>query len=100
MFDHSTGDPVVKALTTMGRGLPIMTIKEFARLSGMTEDSVRKSIQRGYLPTFKLGQGRIFVNVARLTLDALGIELDKPVSVPVSPPPVPVTPKLKRRRKR
>jgi hypothetical protein len=95
----SFGDSVAKAMTSMGRGLPIMTIQEFARLSGMTDDAVRKSIQRGYLPSYKLGKGRVFVNVAKLTLDALDIEI-KPVSVPKPSPAVSSPAASKKRRKR
>lgn len=84
---YMLNNSVVTALTSMGRGSPVMTIKEFAGLSGMTEDAVRKSIQRGYLPSFKLGRGRVLVNIARLTLDALGVEIEKPVSVVVAPKP-------------
>jgi hypothetical protein len=96
MFSNS----VVLALTSMGRGSPVMTVKEFSSLSGMTEDAVRKSIQRGYLPSFKLGRGRVLVNIARLTLDALGVEIEKPVSEPKPSPASPRSAVTKRKRKR
>jgi hypothetical protein len=96
---YMLNDSVIKALTSMGRGAPIMTAIEFAKLSGMTEDSVRKAIQRGYLPSFKVGRGRVFVNVAQLTLDALGVDVSTSVALHSAPPSPPRPTTVKKARK-
>lgn len=49
---------------------PVMTQERFAQLSGLTEGQVRGQIEKGHLPSLKLGRVRL-VNVAALSQDAL-----------------------------
>lgn len=52
---------------------PVMTQERFAQLSGLTEGQVRGQIEKGHLPSFKIGRVRL-VNVAALSQDALDKE--------------------------
>lgn len=57
--------------------VPIVTREKFAQLSGLEEGVIRGMIDKGYLPTVKVGKYRM-VNVARLSADcfqAEGVEL-------------------------
>jgi hypothetical protein len=52
---------------------PVMTQERFAQLSGLTEGQVRGQIEKGHLPSLKVGRVRL-VNVAALSQDALNKE--------------------------
>lgn len=52
---------------------PVMTQERFAQLSGLTEGQVRGQIEKGHLPSLKVGRVRL-VNVAALSQDALDKE--------------------------
>ncbi len=47
-----------------------MTQERFAQLSGLTEGQVRGMIEKGHLPSIKIGKPRL-VNVAALSQEAL-----------------------------
>lgn len=49
---------------------PVMTQGRFAQLTGLTEGQVRGMVDRGHLPTLKIGRMRL-VNMAALSQDAL-----------------------------
>ena len=49
---------------------PIVTKRYFSQLSGLTEDTVRGMIERGQLPSVKLGRHRM-INIALLTKESL-----------------------------
>lgn len=55
---------------------PIVTKKLFSQLTGLTEETIRGMIERGYLPTVKLGKHRM-VNVALLTKESLEQEFEQ-----------------------
>ena len=48
--------------------VPLATYERFAMLSGLTADAVRGMVDRGYLPTKKVGKRRM-VNLLRLVQD-------------------------------
>lgn len=50
--------------------VPVMTREQFASNTGLGEDVVRGLIEKGHLPSIKVGRYRL-VNIARLTLDSL-----------------------------
>jgi hypothetical protein len=50
-----------------------MTQERFAQLSGLSEGQVRGQIEKGHLPSLKIGRVRL-VNVAALSQDALDKE--------------------------
>lgn len=50
--------------------IPVMSREMFARLVGVSEDTVNGWVNRGYLPTFEMGRYRL-INVAILTQMAL-----------------------------
>jgi len=52
---------------------PVMTQERFAQLSGLTEGQVRGQIDKGHLPSLKIGRVRV-VNVAALSQNALDKE--------------------------
>lgn len=54
-------------------GIPVMTQERFAQLSGLTEGQVRGMIEKGHLPSVKIGKPRL-VNVAALSQEALNAE--------------------------
>jgi hypothetical protein len=49
---------------------PVMTQERFAQLSGLTEGQVRGQIEKGHIPSVKIGRVRL-VNIASLTQEAL-----------------------------
>lgn len=49
---------------------PVMTQERFAQLSGLTEGQVRGMIEKGHLPSIKIGKPRL-VNVVALSQEAL-----------------------------
>tara|TARA_B100001778_G_C18575593_1_gene624791 strand:+ start:60 stop:284 length:225 start_codon:yes stop_codon:yes gene_type:complete len=55
---------------------PIVTKRLFSQLTGLTEETIRGMIERGYLPTVKIGKHRM-VNVALITKDALETEFER-----------------------
>lgn len=55
---------------------PLVTKKLFSQLTGLTEETIRGMIERGHLPTVKLGKHRM-VNVALITRDALEAEFER-----------------------
>ncbi|ONF42340.1 hypothetical protein BTO32_16240 [Marinobacter lutaoensis] len=52
---------------------PVMTQERFAQLTGLTEGQVRGMIDKGHLPSMKIGKPRL-VNVAALSQEALNKE--------------------------
>lgn len=50
--------------------IPVMTQERFSQLSGLTEGQVRGMIEKGHLPSIKIGKPRL-VNVAALSREAL-----------------------------
>ena len=54
---------------------PIVTKRLFAQLTGLTEETVRGMIERGHLPTLKVGKHRM-INVALMTKDAIECEFE------------------------
>lgn len=52
---------------------PVMTQERFAQLTGLTEGQVRGMIEKGHLPSMKIGKPRL-VNVAALSQEALNKE--------------------------
>jgi len=52
---------------------PVMTQERFAQLTGLTEGQVRGMIEKGHLPSLKIGKPRL-VNIAALSQDALDKE--------------------------
>lgn len=61
--------------SAMPSAAPIMTKARFAEISGLTEETLRGMIDRGYLPTLKVGKHRM-INVARLTKECLDHDFD------------------------
>lgn len=55
---------------------PLVTKKLFSTLSGLSEETIRGMIERGHLPSTKIGKHRL-VNVALLTKDALEADFDR-----------------------
>ena len=55
---------------------PVVTKKLFSQLTGLTEETIRGMIDRGHLPTVKIGKHRM-VNVALITKEALEAEFER-----------------------
>lgn len=55
---------------------PFVTQQLFSELSGLSEETIRGMVQRGYLPTTKIGKHRL-VNVALLSKEALEAEFER-----------------------
>ncbi len=55
---------------------PVVTKKLFSQLTGLTEETIRGMIDRGHLPTVKIGKHRM-VNVALITKEALEVEFER-----------------------
>ncbi|WP_286871284.1 helix-turn-helix domain-containing protein [Spongiibacter sp.] len=55
---------------------PLVTKRLFSQMSGLSEETIRGMIERGYLPSTKIGKHRL-VNVALLSKDALEAEFEK-----------------------
>ncbi|MDF1694106.1 MAG: hypothetical protein P1U47_17180 [Zhongshania sp.] len=67
------------AFPTLGASVhsgPLVTKKLFSQLSGLSEETIRGMIERGYLPTAKIGKHRL-VNVALLTKEALESDFER-----------------------
>lgn len=56
--------------------VPVMTREQFASLSGLGEDVVRGMIEKGHLPSIKIGRHRL-VNIVLLTMNSLTEVWDK-----------------------
>tara|TARA_B100000749_G_C18371129_1_gene441796 strand:+ start:814 stop:1032 length:219 start_codon:yes stop_codon:yes gene_type:complete len=54
---------------------PVVTKKLFAQLTGLSEDIVRGMVNRGHLPTVRIGRHRL-INVALITKEALEAEYE------------------------
>lgn len=63
------------ATSAMVASGPIMTKKMFSQLTGLTEETIRGMVERGHLPTLKIGKHRM-VNVALITKEALESEFE------------------------
>lgn len=55
---------------------PVVTRALFSHISGLPEDIVRGMIDRGHLPSVKIGRYRL-INLALLTKESLDYELDR-----------------------
>ena len=58
---------------------PIVTKKRFSEMTGLTEETVRGMIEKGLLPTMKIGRRRL-VNVEAVTqsaIEAAEVETDE-----------------------
>lgn len=49
---------------------PPMTIEQYARLQGVTEDTLNNQIKRGYVPTIKVGKRRL-INTFALAISCI-----------------------------
>jgi len=56
--------------------VPIMTRERFSLLSGLGDEVVRGMLERGQLPSVKVGRHRL-VNVARLMVESLSEVCEK-----------------------
>ena len=50
--------------------VPVMDREQFATLTGLSHATVRGMIERGHLPTIRIGKRRL-VNIAQLTKEAI-----------------------------
>jgi len=50
--------------------VPVMTREQFAFHSGLGDEVVRGMLEKGHLPSVKIGRHRL-VNIARLTVESL-----------------------------
>jgi len=55
---------------------PVVTKRMFSEMSGLTEETIRGMIERGHLPTVKVGKHRM-INVALLTKESLDREYEE-----------------------
>lgn len=55
---------------------PVVTKRLFSEMSGLSVETIRGMIERGYLPTVKIGKHRL-VNVALITKEALESEFER-----------------------
>jgi len=55
---------------------PIMTKARFSEISGLSEEILRGMIERGHLPTLKVGKHRM-INVALLTKECLDQDYER-----------------------
>lgn len=62
--------PAIQAAT------PIVTKARFSEMSGLTEETLRGMIERGHLPTLKVGKHRM-INVALLTKECLEQDFER-----------------------
>lgn len=49
---------------------PPMTIEQYARLQGLSEDTLNNQIKRGYVPTIKVGKRRL-INTFALAISCI-----------------------------
>lgn len=62
--------------SAMPSAAPIMTKARFSEISGLTEETLRGMIERGHLPTLKVGKHRM-INVALLTKECLAQDFER-----------------------
>lgn len=62
--------PVIPSTT------PIVTKARFSEMSGLSEEILRGMIERGHLPTLKVGKHRM-INVALLTKECLEQDFER-----------------------
>lgn len=55
---------------------PLVTKARFSEMSGLTEETLRGMIERGHLPTLKVGKHRM-INVALLTKECLEQDFER-----------------------
>jgi len=55
---------------------PVVTKARFSEMSGLTEETLRGMIERGHLPTLKVGKHRM-INVALLTKECLDQDFER-----------------------
>lgn len=55
---------------------PVCTKERFSAVTGLSEDVIRGMIERGHLPSVKIGKHRL-VNAALLTNECLSLDFDK-----------------------
>jgi hypothetical protein len=65
----------IEQKSTMSTAAPVMTKAKFSEISGLGEDIIRGMIERGHLPTVKIGKHRL-VNTALLTSECLNQEFE------------------------
>lgn len=64
------------SLITNALAGPVVTKRMFSEMSGLTEETIRGMIERGHLPTVKIGKHRM-VNVALLTKESLESDFER-----------------------
>ncbi|CAA0100661.1 Uncharacterised protein [BD1-7 clade bacterium] len=55
---------------------PVVTKQLFSHMTGLTKETIRGMIERGHLPTVKIGKHRM-INVALLTKESLEREFEE-----------------------
>ena len=65
---------IINSAASVNAG-PVVTQKLFSQLTGLSEETIRGMINRGHLPTVRIGRHRL-VNVALITKEALEAEYD------------------------
>ena len=65
---------IINSAASVNAG-PVVTKKLFSQLTGLSEETIRGMINRGHLPTVRIGRHRL-VNVALITKEALESEYD------------------------
>ena len=65
----------IRANSLMAAG-PVVTKRLYAQLSGHTEETIRGMVERGHLPTVKIGKHRM-INLALLTKECLENEFER-----------------------
>lgn len=71
MENHST----LSSSININIAPPYVTKKRFSEISGLQEDVIRGMIDRGYLPTVKIGRHRL-INLTLMTKEALAQEIN------------------------
>lgn len=66
----------VEQKSAMPPAAPIMTKARFSEISGLSEETLRGMIERGHLPTLKVGKHRM-INVALLTKECLDQDYER-----------------------
>ena len=65
---------IINSAASVNAG-PVVTKKLFSQLTGLSEETIRGMINRGHLPTFRIGRHRL-VNMALITKEALEADYD------------------------
>lgn len=66
----------IEQKTSAPSATPIVTKARFSEMSGLTEETLRGMIERGHLPTLKVGKHRM-INVALLTKECLEQDFER-----------------------